>query len=220
MNGIIGQGTVCNPFACISTASNLDFGQVAAGTSVTRVITFSNEINSSVDVGDITVGGQFSIWPPHLNSLTIPVNDSAQLSIIFAMPSSSPNDSYSSNLLAAIQASDGEVCGWLIIPLTATLLKPLGVSNDSIYQSANFSLIPNPASGEVTVMLPQNGSSTVEIYDVLGNLIVHKQTVGNYVWSGDAPGGAAASGVYIVRVTEREVDGSFVVTSKRLIFER
>jgi len=96
---------------------------------------------------------------------------------------------------------------------------PAGVS-ESLPQVSDFSLNPNPARGEVTISLPQDINSTVEIYDILGNLMVRKQATGQYVWSGDTPSGSVAAGVYVVRVTERDANGSLAVSSKRLIFQK
>jgi len=83
-----------------------------------------------------------------------------------------------------------------------------------------FSLNPNPAHSEVTILLPPEVSSTVEIYDVLGHLLFHRQAVGQLTWNESASGETASTASYIVRVARRMTDGSMVSSSKRLVFIR
>lgn len=224
LNGRIGQGTVCNPFACISTDSSLDFGAVAAGDSVTQSLTLTNQTNDTVEVSLAMVGFESSLFTnPNqiMNPIVIPGYGSVDISIGFIMPSNSPLQNYSAELIGGESSSDGYfVCDTLFIPLTASLLPPAEVPEEATPKLVGFSLIPNPASGDVTILLSQNENATIEIYDVLGRMILSQQAMGQYVWSGGMPSGMAASGVYIVRVMEQEVDGSFNVSSKRLVFQR
>ena len=90
----------------------------------------------------------------------------------------------------------------------------------SMLPSLDFTLNPNPALGEVTISLPDEINATVEIYDILGNLLLHKQASGQFVWDGGSNNMAPASGTYIVRVTERRGDGTVAISSKRLVFMR
>jgi hypothetical protein len=95
------------------------------------------------------------------------------------------------------------------------------VRNPAAPAASEFTMNPNPARGEVTITLPVKGNSTVEIYDVLGNLLLRKQAAGQFVWNGlSANEGAAASGSYIVRVVERHADGTTASSAKRLVFVR
>jgi hypothetical protein len=87
---------------------------------------------------------------------------------------------------------------------------------DASSQSASFAINPNPSDGEVTISFPSGNNSTVEIYDVLGNLVLRKVAAGEFVWNSDG----AASGDYIVRVTERSEGGLSAVSSKRLSIVR
>ncbi len=218
------EGTVCTPFPCISTAPSLDFGPVPAGDSVTQWITLSNTTNDTVTVGPITIVGNDASQFTNstlLSSVTIPPEGSTEIAIKFLMPANASKANYAASLIAAEASSDTKfICDTLSVSLTASLFIPANVSNVPTQQTMDFSLLPNPASGAVTVVLSKNETVTVAIYDVLGNLILRKNVTGQYVWSGDTPNGMAASGVYIVRVTERAPDGSNDVSSKRLIWER
>jgi len=89
------------------------------------------------------------------------------------------------------------------------------VSEPNAPAAADFALMPNPARDEVTIVLPDNGASTVEIYDVLGNLVLNKVAQGNFVWNGETGAGALANGTYIVRVSQ----GNHT-NSKRLVIVR
>ncbi|MFI5265112.1 MAG: hypothetical protein ACHQM6_11395, partial [Candidatus Kapaibacterium sp.] len=59
------------------------------------------------------------------------------------------------------------------IPLNGKIKPAFAGLNEASSQSAGFSINPNPASGEVTISLPSGKNSMVEIYDVLGNLVLH-----------------------------------------------
>ncbi|MFI5202817.1 MAG: T9SS type A sorting domain-containing protein, partial [Candidatus Kapaibacterium sp.] len=90
-----------------------------------------------------------------------------------------------------------------------------GVSEPNAPAAAQFSLMPNPARDEVTIGLPDGGASTVEIYDVLGNLVLHRVAQGNFVWNSETGAGALANGTYIVRVSQGDH-----TSSKRLVIVR
>ena len=100
----------------------------------------------------------------------------------------------------------------LVVNSTAS---PLSSVEQSTAAPLEFSLMPNPARDEVKIALPEEEHSTVEIYDVLGNLVLRKEAMGGMVWSPKD-----ASGIYIVRVTTRGDDGRMMSRSKRLVFAR
>ncbi len=101
--------------------------------------------------------------------------------------------------------------------IVAHQLPPIsaGVSEPNAPAPEDFTLSPNPAEGEVTIGLPQDGTSTIEIYDILGNLVLNRTAEGEFVWNGALNGAARANGTYIVRVSEGNR-----VSSKRLVFLR
>ncbi len=91
----------------------------------------------------------------------------------------------------------------------------------SAMPTLDFSLMPNPARGNVTISVPTGISSTVQIYDVLGNLIMSRQASSTFVWNGETSAGAfVADGAYIVRVTEVGSGGLSATSSKQLMFLR
>ena len=84
---------------------------------------------------------------------------------------------------------------------------------------AEFSINPNPAHGEVTISLPTDVSSMIEIYDILGNLIISTKANGSFVWNGATSAGVMIpNGAYIVRVRETRTNGQIVTASKRLMY--
>jgi len=89
------------------------------------------------------------------------------------------------------------------------------VSDPGAPATTDFTLMPNPARDEVTIELPNNGTSTVEIYDVLGNLLLHRVAQGSFVWNGTSNNRAVANGTYIVCVGQ----GSHT-SSQRLVIVR
>ena len=102
------------------------------------------------------------------------------------------------------------------VPSASAAVEPKGAS-----AASEFTMNPNPARGEVTISLPNTGNSTVEIYDVLGNLLLTKQASGRFAWDGSTSGSSsAASGSYVVRVLQHNEDGTILSSAKRLVFVR
>jgi hypothetical protein len=86
---------------------------------------------------------------------------------------------------------------------------------------AEFTINPNPAHGDVTITLPPDINSTIEIYDVLGNLILSKQVDGSFVWNGENSSGQSISdGAYIIRVRQSMGSGEVMTSSKQLLYTR
>ena len=86
---------------------------------------------------------------------------------------------------------------------------------EQLSMPAAFTLSPNPARDAVTIGLPNDGTSNVEIYDVLGNLVFRGTEHGSFVWNGTANGSPGGNGAYIVRVSHGNR-----VSSQRLMLER
>src|SRR5205823_303571 len=79
-------------------------------------------------------------------------------------------------------------------------------------QPFDFTISPNPAHDDVAISIPNEGRSTVEIYDVLGNLILRRDAVVEaMIWNC----AHQMNGSYIVRVSNN--DGTIVSRSKRLL---
>lgn len=119
------------------------------------------------------------------------------------------------NFTNALQAQNYTMLIHYIFPKNAAVRIP------SASPSANFTLNPNPATGQVTITLPEGLNSTIEISDILGNLLLKKVVSGTYVWNGESSsGGVVPVGSYIVRVSQADQSGRFLTASKRLIFRR
>ena len=75
----------------------------------------------------------------------------------------------------------------------------------------DFKVSPNPAHTSITISLPQDHESSVEIADVLGNVLLRKQAMGEMHWKPEHDGPA----VYFVRVST-----GGAVSAQRVVFER
>ncbi|MFI5201022.1 MAG: T9SS type A sorting domain-containing protein [Candidatus Kapaibacterium sp.] len=89
------------------------------------------------------------------------------------------------------------------------------VSEPNAPATTDFALMPNPARDAVTIMLPDGAPSSVQVYDVLGNLILSRVAQGEFVWDGESNTGSLANGTYIVRVSQ-----GHHTSSKRLVIVR
>lgn len=89
------------------------------------------------------------------------------------------------------------------------------VSEPNAPAATDFALMPNPARNEVTIVLPDGAPSTVQVYNLLGNLIMSRVVQGEFVWNGESNTGALANGTYIVRVSQ-----GTRTSSKRLVIVR
>ncbi len=86
---------------------------------------------------------------------------------------------------------------------------------------APFTLYPNPAHGDVTVTVPTGVNSTIEIYDILGNLLLSTQSNGPFIWNGETSAGTVVpNGTYIVRVRQAIAGTEMTTSSKQLMFLR
>jgi photosystem II stability/assembly factor-like uncharacterized protein len=74
---------------------------------------------------------------------------------------------------------------------------------------------PNPAHTAITISLPSDRESSVEITDVLGSVLLSQKASGEIKWQ---PQGN--DGIYFVRVATSEADGSLNVSTKRVVFDR
>jgi hypothetical protein len=97
---------------------------------------------------------------------------------------------------------------------------PPAAVNTSSQPSMDFSIMPNPAHGDVTIALPTGVTSTIEIYDVLGNLMMRQQGSVSLVWNGaTSTGDMVPEGAYIVRVSTAG-SGGVSTSSKQLMIMR
>src|SRR5204862_149012 len=119
------------------------------------------------------------------------------------------------NFSNTLQSQKYTILVHYIFPSHAYVRMPLNAS------SINFTLNPNPATGEVVISLSSNINSTTEIYDLLGSLVFQKVVRGSWLWNRESSSGElVASGEYIVRVLQTNEKGELVTASKRLMLLR
>ena len=87
------------------------------------------------------------------------------------------------------------------------------VHQTKTHTPVNISVSPNPSTGEVFINATGIKSSTIEIFDVLGNR-VHEQIGNECHWS------AINTGTYFARVTGYSEDGEPFVESKQILITR
>ncbi|HEX5316985.1 MAG TPA: FlgD immunoglobulin-like domain containing protein, partial [Candidatus Kapabacteria bacterium] len=87
--------------------------------------------------------------------------------------------------------------------------------------SIDFSILPNPSAGEVTLDIPGAAKVKAEVYNLLGGLVTTINGTSNLAWNGrDASGSPVSSGAYIIRVSGTDVNGQPFVTSKEMVIQR
>jgi hypothetical protein len=83
-------------------------------------------------------------------------------------------------------------------------------------QIADLSINPNPASGQVTISLGQAREAKIEIFDLLGNRLTSFDNNASHTWDpADQP-----NGVYFVRASGVDANGSQFTISQRLVIAR
>jgi hypothetical protein len=88
--------------------------------------------------------------------------------------------------------------------------------------SVDFSIVPNPSSGDIRVILPNNATSvSVEIFDLLGNRVAQLTSAQNFSWKGeDASGTVVPAGVYVVRVSGTDAEGHEVRGTRQVVIQK
>src|SRR5581483_162173 len=96
-----------------------------------------------------------------------------------------------------------------------------GVTDAAPAPTVDLGISPNPSSGDVEISITNALNSKVEVYDILGNLIASFNGSENMSWNGtDGTGSSLPSGVYIVRVSGRDLIGQQFRVSKQLVIQR
>ncbi len=93
-----------------------------------------------------------------------------------------------------------------------------GVSEPVANSSATISINPNPASGPVTIAVNEAQKATIEVFDILGNQIVNADPMGSSAYEWNASG--MANGIYIVRASGVDVNGTPFVISERMVLNK
>jgi hypothetical protein len=79
-------------------------------------------------------------------------------------------------------------------------------------------LSPNPSHGPVAIAISDANIKSIDIYDMLGNLIASEMNSNLWVWDGKmTDGNTASDGTYFIRVSGETTSGAqFVKTTKLL----
>jgi len=176
-----------------NTSSHWIFGQSMAINDPDGIAYFGSPGNTLLNFSDTLSTGKTD--GPYL--LTVEVNDTMPHSFSLVL-----------NYLSFLQSITYNIVAKQTAPLA-------DVHTAGISHADDFSVSPNPARDEVTIGLTESGISTVEIYDLLGTMMLRKEAIGEIKWSPKE-----GSGSYIVRVTASTPEGTVVTRSKRLVFVR
>jgi hypothetical protein len=90
-----------------------------------------------------------------------------------------------------------------------------GVSQE-LPQVSDFSINPNPASGEVTISLDQARAAKIDIFDLLGKRLANFDDNSSHSWNASNQ----PNGVYIVRASGVDSNDLQFIISKRLVIAR
>ena len=95
-----------------------------------------------------------------------------------------------------------------------------GVSEQATV-TVDVSIMPNPSTGNITIIANGAEKLTAKIYDVLGNLVaVANGSSGSAVWNGESNDGMRVStGAYVIRITGIDSCGNEFVATKEAIIE-
>ncbi len=179
----------------------------------TDVAYFNSPNTESVAFGDSAwiPAGQSTYYDPILLTLDVPDTGTYNIDM---------------TLTYQVQGADGKM-EITSVPMSQyhVVAHRVPAGTDAVSTTASpaldFSLMPNPARGDVTISLPTGVNSTIQIYDVLGNLILSREASGSYLWNGQTSTGEFVSdGAYIVRVSAVGSGGQTSTSSKQLMFLR
>jgi hypothetical protein len=91
-----------------------------------------------------------------------------------------------------------------------------GVASNVHNGPALLTLSPNPATGPVQIAIANASHTSVEVFDLLGDLLWSADNSMGYVWTPNEQ----TNGTYIVRASGIDTDGRPFTLSKRLILGR
>jgi hypothetical protein len=168
---------------------------------------------------------------------SVSLSNTTNFSLLGILPHS-PNDSLTSgDKMAVIIQFDGDTNGFyhdsLIVVTENGWSAPVrnifnleairtegvaGVSETPAPSSAMLSVVPNPASGPVTITMNGVQKATIAIYDILGNRILSNPPLNNDAYEWDHSGNT--NGVYFVRVSGIDANGTPFVMSKQIVLNK
>ncbi len=93
-----------------------------------------------------------------------------------------------------------------------------GVAQPIAVSAATISIVPNPASGPVMISVNEAAKAEIEVFDLLGNRILNAPQMGSNAYEWNESG--MANGIYIVRATGVDANGTSFVISKRMVLNK
>jgi hypothetical protein len=209
--------------AGLQAGGNVDFnntiGIISSGTPTIDTVTFYNTSNIPVTVNSIfmpatpnfqlvgsTVTAPTTIQPGGMLQAYIQFNPNGQINTVFT-------DQLFVSTNQSIQPQTYNVQG--IQPAAASVAAAAPASLD-------FSIVPNPSSGDIRVILPNAAQAiTVDVFDILGNHVAQLSSAQNYSWKGmDESGTSVAAGIYVVRVNGIDAAGHEIRGTRQVIIQK
>jgi hypothetical protein len=91
-----------------------------------------------------------------------------------------------------------------------------GSVEPTLSRGIKISISPNPASENVLIDLQGIGHANVEVFDVLGKLIISAPLLSSWKWDV----ATVSEGIYTIRIDGENIDGKHFVASERVIVRR
>lgn len=207
----------------VTSGGNLDLnntiGITTSGTTAIDTLTFYNTTSAP-----ITVNSVFMPTTPNLSligsTVTTPtvIQPGGQMQAYVQFNSNGQTGTVFTNQLFV--ATDQSIQPQAF-QLQAIQAAPAAVAATTP-ASVNFSIVPNPSSGDIRVILPNNtGAMSVEIFDLLGNRVAQLSSSQNFSWKGvDASGTVVPAGVYVVRVSGTDTEGHEIRGTRQVVIQK
>jgi hypothetical protein len=187
-------------------------------TTVTKTFDFVNSTGLTERVTSVSLanGSHFSItgYDPHAPVDTLYSNDQLGISMQF---DANTTGFYQDSLTIVTEAG---LSTPVIHRFNVEAIREAssGVTLITMTSPVDITLSPNPTQGLVSINIGNAPRAQVEVFDLLGSEIANVPSVsaGSYTWNA----GNLPNGIYIVRASGTDENGSAFVISKRLVLER
>lgn len=207
----------------LTTDGNVDLGNTIGITTTTGstidTITFYNTTSAPITVNSLfmsptanlsligsSITSPTTIQPGGQVQAYVQFNSNGQMGTVFSNPL----------YIATNQSIQPQLYN-----IQAIQQAPASVIN-AVSSTVDFSIVPNPSSGDFRVVIPNNATAmTVEVFDLLGNHVASLSEAQHFAWNGvDDRGMSVAAGVYIVRVSGRDTNGQEFRSTKQVAIQK
>ena len=188
-------------------------------TCVIDTVTFDNTTSAAVTVSQVLVGSNPNITLLGTSmSMPATVNAGGSLS---AYVQFCGNGQTNVTFGAPLYVVTNQSIQPQVYQIQAVQLPAAGVSTTVATAPMDFSIVPNPSSGPVTIQIDNSQTVKIEVFDILGNELVSLNGSTSISWSGrDQSGMQLPSGAYIVRVTGIDEQGKPFRASKEVVIQK